>query len=211
MFSPFLPCFSRGTQGEWGVLARPRGAFCGGAKKVRFTVLFLGGTANPEGPVAGKQNPDVPPARRRLSHLAVPARKGAIGKESDERKTTADQVGRAGQPRANLYVLVVHFCLRDVGMMNPFTSRPEWEPEPAVIAEIERFHAGGGEARQPQSDCPFLRLVLYPGPAGRGCVIPFFPTRRQQPPCSASCVPSGPCSPESPLEACACFGRQRPR
>jgi hypothetical protein len=97
----------------------------------------------------------VPPARRRLSHLAVPARKGAIGKESDERKTTADQVGRAGQPRANLYVLVVHFCLRDVGMMNPFTGRPEWEPEPGVIAEIERSTQ---EAEKRDSRNPIVRF-----------------------------------------------------
>jgi len=49
MFSPFLPLFSRGTQGELGLLARPRAAFRGGAKKRRIIVLFLGGTANPEG------------------------------------------------------------------------------------------------------------------------------------------------------------------
>src|SRR6516165_2364232 len=83
LFSPFLSRFSRGTQGEWGLLARPRGAFCGGAKKqqLRSIGLFLGGTANPEGPaIAGKQNPAVPPARRRLSHLAVPARGRGVRK-----------------------------------------------------------------------------------------------------------------------------------
>ena len=49
VFSPFLPLFSRGTKSEWGLLARPRAVFCGGAKKRRSIVLFLGGTANPEG------------------------------------------------------------------------------------------------------------------------------------------------------------------
>jgi hypothetical protein len=43
VFSPFLPLFSLGTKNEWGLLARPRAAFCGAAKKLRFSICFLGG------------------------------------------------------------------------------------------------------------------------------------------------------------------------
>jgi hypothetical protein len=43
-FSPFLRPFSRGApKGEWGLLAGPRAAFCGGAKKPRIWFCFLGG------------------------------------------------------------------------------------------------------------------------------------------------------------------------
>ena len=51
--------------------------FCGGAKKLRSSFCFLGEPQTRRVSVSGrtKQKPAVPPARRRLSHLAVPARK----------------------------------------------------------------------------------------------------------------------------------------
>lgn len=64
-FSSFPPLFSRSTKNEWGLFARPRPAFCGGAKKLCFWFCFLGGAANPEAVAAAtKQKPAVPPARR---------------------------------------------------------------------------------------------------------------------------------------------------
>ena len=82
VFSPFLPLFSRGTKSEWGLLARPRAAFCGGAKKLRFSVCFLGGPQTRRVSLkATKQKPAVPPARRGNPHLAVPARRRGARKE----------------------------------------------------------------------------------------------------------------------------------
>ena len=83
--SRFLRQFSRGApKGERGLLARPRAAFCGGAKKLRFIALFLGGTANPEGGGAEAE------ARRAASaQAAFPARrareKKGVEKEKEER------------------------------------------------------------------------------------------------------------------------------
>jgi hypothetical protein len=50
--------------------------FCGGAKKLRSSFCFLGEPQTRRVAVSGrtKQKPAVPPARRRLSHLALPAR-----------------------------------------------------------------------------------------------------------------------------------------
>ena len=42
-----------------------------------------------------------------------------------------------------------------VGRMNPFTGRPEWEPEPAVLAEIERSTQ---EVEKRESRNPIVRL-----------------------------------------------------
>src|SRR5215471_4431782 len=39
--------------------------------------------------------------------------------------------------------------------MNPFTGRPEWEPEPAVLAEIERSTQ---EVEKGESRNPFVRF-----------------------------------------------------
>jgi hypothetical protein len=91
--------------------------------------------------------------------------------------------------------------------MDPFSGRPEWEPKRVVLAEIESGDAGGGEARAPRPDYRFLRPVLYPRLAGRWCAIPLFSTHRQQLPCSASCVPSGPYSPPRPPFAARAFER----
>jgi len=45
--------------------------------------------------------------------------------------------------------------LRGVGTMNPFTGRPEWEPEPPVLAEIERSTQ---EAEKRDSRNPIVRF-----------------------------------------------------
>jgi hypothetical protein len=90
VFSPFLDRFSRGTRGEWGLLARSRAAaFCGAAKKVRFIVFFLGGTANPEGGVAEAE------ARSAASAQACfPTRRA---RESGARKGNGKGEVKAGQ------------------------------------------------------------------------------------------------------------------
>jgi len=84
VFSPFLSLSSRGTPSEWGLLAKPRAAFS--AQRLRFcpllvtrhlslvtALLFLGGTANPEG---GRQRTDKAEARRAASaQAAFPSRR----------------------------------------------------------------------------------------------------------------------------------------
>ncbi len=47
-FLLFCPASRGAPKGEWGLLARPRGAFCGGAKKLLCRFVSWG-TANPEG------------------------------------------------------------------------------------------------------------------------------------------------------------------
>jgi hypothetical protein len=69
-FLLFLPASRGAPEGEWGLLARPRGAFCGGAKKLRLIVLFLGGTANPEGGSA-----EAEPRRAASAQVFFPARR----------------------------------------------------------------------------------------------------------------------------------------
>src|SRR5215471_6062140 len=56
--------------------------------------------------------------------------------------------------------------------MNPFTGRPEWEPEPAVLAEIERSTQ---EAEKRESRNPIVRfcgLCLILGLLGVGVFLP---------------------------------------
>src|SRR5262249_54960078 len=94
-FSPFLPRFSRGTQGEWGLLARPRAAFLEGPERR---------SQNPEGPA--RRESRSPPCRQGAGgfpQLAVPARgrgvrKGKWPGKSNKRQqegTTRFPEGRA--------------------------------------------------------------------------------------------------------------------
>ena len=69
---------------------RERGAFWGGAKKLRFIVLFLGGFLLATRHLSLATGPEVAPARRHLSHLAMPARGRGVRKESDRRETDAE-------------------------------------------------------------------------------------------------------------------------
>jgi hypothetical protein len=69
--------------------------------------------------------------------------------------------------------------------MNPFTGRPEWEPEPAVLAEIER---STHEVEQRESRNPIMRfcgLCLVLGLLGVGvlslCSPPVTNSRYAQP------------------------------
>jgi hypothetical protein len=69
--------------------------------------------------------------------------------------------------------------------MNPFTGRPEWEPEPGVLTEIERStqEAEKREARNPI--VRFCGLCLILGLLGVGVSSFFSPpvanSRRAQP------------------------------
>ena len=91
-YSDFLRPFLAGHEkGEWGLLASAKGClFVGEPRHFGFAFRsslvtchsslpysFLGEPQTRRVSVSGrtKQKPAVPPARRRLSHLAVPARK----------------------------------------------------------------------------------------------------------------------------------------
>ena len=69
--------------------------------------------------------------------------------------------------------------------MNPFTGRPEWEPEAAVLAEIERStqEVGKRESRNPIVRCCGLCFIL--GLLGVGvlslCSPPVATSRHAQP------------------------------
>src|SRR5215471_5553956 len=69
--------------------------------------------------------------------------------------------------------------------MNPFTGRPEWEPEPAVLAEIERSTQ---QAEKRESRNPIVRfcgLCLILGLLGVGVLSlsspPVADSRHAQP------------------------------
>jgi hypothetical protein len=88
LFSPFLRPFHAGHEkGEWGLLASAKGClFAGEPRNFAFRFVSLGEPQTRRVAVSGrtKQKPAVPPARRPLSHLAVPARnrcqKRSLGK-----------------------------------------------------------------------------------------------------------------------------------
>jgi hypothetical protein len=98
-YSDFLPRFSRGIkEASDSLLARPRAVFLWGSQDtsvLRFArhsslvtchsslpYSFLGEPQTRRVSVSGrtKQKPAVPPARRRFSHLAVPARRRGVRK-----------------------------------------------------------------------------------------------------------------------------------
>ncbi len=74
LFAPLLAGHPRAS----GACSLGQGVlFAGEPRELRSIVLFLGGTANPEGPAQREsRSPPCRQARRRLSHLAVPARSG---------------------------------------------------------------------------------------------------------------------------------------
>jgi len=114
MFFSFSALLLAGhPKGEWGLLARPRGAFCGGAKKLRSIVLFLGGTANPEGGEAEAE------ARRAASaQAAFPARrareKKALEKEDNGEIKPAKGIGERGHCQRGQELLCQRRFVRDV-------------------------------------------------------------------------------------------------
>jgi len=83
VFSPFLPCFLRGTyaQGAWA----PAAAFAGEPKKSRlFRLIFSGGDRNPEGRRSRK--PSLRPQGAQVfARLPCPREEGASEKGSDRR------------------------------------------------------------------------------------------------------------------------------
>jgi hypothetical protein len=86
MPSPFLPRFSRGTQGQ-GATA-PKAGFAGGPKKSRSSLArFLGRDRNPKG-AAKPQAERASAGRRGIRPPAVPARDGQVGRESGRRKSS---------------------------------------------------------------------------------------------------------------------------
>ena len=95
MFSPFLSRFSRALQGEWGLLARPRGAFCGGAKKQQLRVVsscFLVGPQTRRVPLDGKAEP----RRAASAQASFPSRRAREEKVARKgRVTESDASGKA--------------------------------------------------------------------------------------------------------------------
>src|SRR5215831_18021783 len=84
-FSFSAPVFSRGTQQASGACSPGQGLlFAGEPRNFALSLCFLGGPQTRRA-AKPKQKPAVPPARRRLSQLAVPARRGALKRRMGER------------------------------------------------------------------------------------------------------------------------------
>jgi hypothetical protein len=105
VYSPILPLVSRGTQSEWGLLARPKAAFCGGAKKLRSIELFLGGTVNPEGGEAEAEARRAASAQGLSPISPCPRKEGASERESG-RKIDAEGNGRGRLFVAGTFLLL---------------------------------------------------------------------------------------------------------
>src|SRR5208337_1887976 len=98
-FFSFSAPVSRGARkGRVGPARKCQGLpFCGGAKKLRSSICFLGEPQTRRVSVSGrtKQKPAVPPARRRLSHLAVPARNRCRKRTMGRGELKLDTVGES--------------------------------------------------------------------------------------------------------------------
>src|SRR6516225_3798349 len=99
-FSFSAPVFSRGTPRRVGACSPGQGLlFAGEPRNFALSLCFLGGPQTRRA-AKPKQKPAVPPARRRLFQLAVPARRGALKRRMRRREIKPRQQRNptAGRP-----------------------------------------------------------------------------------------------------------------
>lgn len=91
-FLLFCPASRGAPEGEWDLLARPRGAYCGEPRNFALSFCFLGG---PQTRRAAK--PAVPSARRRFPSSPCPREASRKGKEAGNNWPNSGK-GRSAAP-----------------------------------------------------------------------------------------------------------------
>ena len=92
----FSPASRGALRSEWGLLAKPRAAFCGGSKELRGSVCLLGEPQTRT--VSPKRESRSLPSRQRarvVTSSPCPRDEGAIEKDSDRGKQSCQEEGGA--------------------------------------------------------------------------------------------------------------------